>query len=232
MGIAHSWSIDREFLTSRAFQEAMRTVLQDFRQLLPHLPPLAGPLGEGSPELSEEEVAFNGPAPRFAESFRFPGLLDGRPFTPMHKPWAHWAFCKTGQEPYALAVKAFLLLAKLHMGGRIALGSDEPLAAWVEAADLVEGVLHLPVDLPWTLGVSLHLVEDGKGTRFVLEGDQEDMALLAHRLERYTAMVGKPWPFVPPYRDLGRTHLPQHQLAQLHLGLGVYRLPLAERRIP
>jgi hypothetical protein len=224
MGYGHAWHIPLEGLP--LVQERLSAILEDFGRLLPHLPPLAGPLGEGEPVFGPSEVAFNGPRPEDYEGFAFPGLLEGKPFLSSLHPGHHYGFCKTGRRPYDLAVQAFLLVAKAHLGEYLALSSDGAMADWAEAADLVEAVLGLLVDLEAALGVRLVEVEDGQGRRFLFERSLKAMAEgkpLPPHLERLEAFLPS-WPFRGPYRVLGEARLFRPVLKAAHLGMGVYRV--------
>lgn len=223
MGYGHAWHIPLKSLP--LVQERLSAILEDFRRLLPHLPPLAGPSGEGEPVFSPSEVAFNGPRPEDYEGFAFPGLLEGEPF-PSLRPGHHYGFCKTGRRPYDLAVQAFLLVAKAHLGEHLALSSDGAMADWAEAADLVEAVLGFPVDLEAALGVYLARVEDGEGRVFLYERSLNALSQgkpLEPHLERLEAFLPG-WPFRGPYRVLGEARLSRPALKAAHLGMGIYRL--------
>lgn len=221
MGHTHYWRIRTE--AKEAVEKRLGAVLEDFARLLPHLPPLAGPDGTGGPVLYPPEVAFNGPAPEDYESFVFPWWEE-------KKEWS-FGFCKTGfawenKRPYDLAVRVFLLLAKLHLGNLIRVASDAPLADWAEAALLVEGVLALPVDLYGLLGARLLEVEDARGRRFLLERWKEDDTGLSDWLQARERMDREglfPWPFRGPYRVLGEVHLPQEELPRRWAREGFYR---------
>ena len=221
MGHTHYWYLKTS--GREAVEKRLGAVLEDFARLLPHLPPLAGPDGTGGPVLYPTEVAFNGPAPDGDyESFRFPRWEEGK-----------WSFgaCKTGPDreskrPYDLAVRTFLLLAKLHLGDLIRLSSDAPLRDWAEAALLLEEVLSLPVDLYGLLGVRLLEVEDARGRRFLLERWKEDDRELDDWLQARERLDREglfPWPFRGPYRVLGEVHLPQEELPRRWAREGFYR---------
>ncbi len=220
MGHTHYWYLRT---TGReAVEGRLGDILQDFARLLPHLPPLAGPDGTGGPVLYPPEVAFNGPAPEDYESFVFPWWEE--------REWS-FGFCKTGpgwedKRPFDLAVRVFLLLAKLHLGDLIRVASDAPLRDWAEAALLVEGVLALPVDLYGLLGVRLLEVEDTRGRRFLLERWKEDDSGLGDWLQARERLDREglfPWPFRGPYRVLGEVHLPQEELPRRWAREGFYR---------
>lgn len=85
--------------------------------------PLAGPLGEGLPEITAERVAFNGAAPDDYETFSWEANCCH--WDPYAKPGARvFCFCKTAQRPYDVAVVAVLLCAHYHYGDAVTLGSD------------------------------------------------------------------------------------------------------------
>lgn len=217
MGYGHGWRIGAKWVG--LLEERLPAILEDFQKLLPHLPPLAGPMGWGKPLLDKGQVAFNGHSPQDYESFLFPqgGPSGGEDAA---------GFCKTGfslaeARPYDLAVKAFLLLAKWHLGEAVRLRSDGDLADWAGAAHLVEGVLLLPSDPFWALDRTLLGVEDRQGRPFALEaGRGKEEATL-----RWLEGVGLPHlPYAPPYRVLGEVHLPLEALPRLRVAGGVYRM--------
>lgn len=191
----------------------MRVILEGFKRLLPHLPPLAGGDGKGKPLLTPREVVFNGQALEGDyETFAFPGHFGE-------------IFCKTGpnwerKRPYDLAVRAFLLLARFHLGEAMTLSGDAPLADWAEAASLIEAHVHLPVDVYWALGYGLLRVEDSKGRSFLVEGKRpwEELQGLLPRLEALHRERLLFWPFQGPYRLLGEARLPQEDLPRLYTG--------------
>lgn len=102
---------------------------------------LAGPLGDGAPELSPDRVAFNGPDPLGFETFAFP----------RHGVWAPDGerlrcreYCKTGERPYGAAVVAVLLLASEHWGPALVVSSDgayggQPGQELVRGLELLQG---------------------------------------------------------------------------------------------
>lgn len=220
MGYTHYWRIPVQALP--LVGERLPAIAEDFRKLLPHLPPLAGPLGRGEPGFGPEEVAFNGPEPEDYETFAFPGLLrDGEPFVSEGFPEEHFAFCKTGRRPYDLAVTAFLLVAKLHLEDLLQVRSDGDISEWAPAADLVEKVLRLPVDLMGVLGVGLLLVEDGEGRRFLLEEGLDSSESAAKRLEKLERFLPR-WPFRGPYRILGEGRASRKELAERRIARGLF----------
>lgn len=88
-------------------------VVREFRELLPCLPPLAGPGREGAPLLGRSGVFFNGVKGETGEDFSFSpyDLLSEEAHS---RP--HWGECDTEGKPYALAVATFLLLARDRAG--------------------------------------------------------------------------------------------------------------------
>lgn len=217
MGYTHYWLIKDPELARRR----LGVVLEDFRRLLPWLPPLAGPDGWGRPILDPVAgAAFNGHKPRDYESFVFdPG---GRGLQ----------FCKTGfsagdRRPYDRAVTAFLLLAGLHMGSAIELSTDGYLLHWAPAARLIEARLLLPVDLARLLRIGHFLVADATGGRLVVEAASERQAAdRARTLEAVAERLGVRWPYRAPYRVLAPVRLAWDRLESRRLfsrDLGVYR---------
>lgn len=185
-------------------------------------------MGRGEPILGPSGIAFNGPRPMDYESFVFPGdgLIPGE--------GRYFGFCKTGfssaqARPYDLGVKAALLLAKVHMGDALEVRTDGTLGEWARAAELVEGVLHLPVDLYGALGIRLLLMEDARGRRFLGEVkvgvDADYRERFAEALEAMRRM-GIGLPLTPPFRILGSARPPVEELARLQRerGLPLYLL--------
>lgn len=163
MGYTHYWHVRPKDLP--AIRKRLPSLVADFRRLLPHLPPLAGPLGEGEPVLGPSEVAFNGLAPEDYESFHFPPAEDEY----RTQDGLLFAFCKTERRPYDLAVTAFLTLARWHLGKKVQVTSDGGVRDWTEATTLVERKLGYPVDPFWVLDRKAFLVEDARGQRFYTE---------------------------------------------------------------
>lgn len=179
--------------------------------------------GGGSPTPSSplaqcpslEEVVFNGRVPQDYETFAFPGHFG------------EWNFCKTGPDqerkrPYDLAVRVFLLIAKLHLGEAMTLSGNAPLADWAEAASLIEDRLLLPVDVYWALEQVLLRVEDGRGKVFLVEAKRnapwEKLKNHLARLEPLHPLGLLFWPFQGPYRLLGEERLPQEDFSRLYAG--------------
>jgi hypothetical protein len=215
MGHTHYWRVRTE--AKGVVEKRLPEILRDFARLLPHLPPLAGPGGTGEPILYPPEVAFNGPTPEDYESFVFPWWEE--------REWS-FGFCKTGpgwesKRPYDLAVRSFLLLAKVHLGDLMRLSSDAPLVDWAEAALLIEGTLALPVDLYGLLGAGLLEVEDARGRRFLVERWGGEEGELQDWLRAREGLF--PWPFRGPYRVLGEVKVPQEELPGLWRREGFYR---------
>lgn len=220
MGYTHYWYISLK--ATDALRERLPAIAEDFKALLPLVPPLAGPLGEGAPAFSAEEIAFNGPAPGDYESFIFPGHYS--------LPEGGYLFgaCKTGpseeeRRPYDLAVQVALILARLHLGEAIRVRSDGHLASWVEAARVVEEGLSLPVDLYWILERRLYRVQDARGRTFYMEA--RDKASLREGLQHlhqamgHLARAGFPVPTLEaPYHLVGEERLPQEELPRLREG--------------
>jgi hypothetical protein len=211
MGYTHYWYLRED--VHRTLE--VSTISEDLKALLPHLPPLAGPLGKGLPVIGAE-IAFNGPEPDDYESFIFPG--DFYP-SEVRQGWS-FACCKTEHRPYDRAVQVTLLLAKLHLGEAIRLSTDGTLAEWVEAAQLIERHLLLPVDLYWALGYRLWDAQDVGGRRFLVEArDEEEAFKYLKKLPEYLRHaegVGLRVPTLEaPFQMLKERRLPQEELKRL-----------------
>lgn len=97
--------------------------------------PLAGPHGEGEPEINESGIWFNGRGEEDShETFCFP-------VQPKHNEWDDqtdplvFEFCKTARKPYDAVVVACLLAAKHHLGDLIQISSDGNWDEWQDGAD-------------------------------------------------------------------------------------------------
>jgi len=211
MGYTHYWYLKDIEL----WKERRKEIVSDFLALIPRLPPLAGPLGEGEPMFGET-VDFNGPDPDDYESFNFPFYDEKKAREELEEEGKVFGFCKTGHRPYDLAVTAFLLVAKFHLGDALRLRSDGDLVDWVAAGTLVEGVLGLPVDLYESLERYLWLIDAG-GKRFLYESGEKSPLEVERWLEELeqsgvTNTFG--WPFKGPYRALKEVRIPQEELVE------------------
>ena len=70
---------------------------------------VSGPLGAGDPEISDNRVAFNGPAVAVNGDD-----LSYETFAIGINGSADWGFCKTGYQPYDIVANAILQSAKYH----------------------------------------------------------------------------------------------------------------------
>lgn len=201
MGYTHYWRYKSSGI--RTLEGATEMVARDLAVLLPALPPLAGPGGDGDPILYQDIIAFNGPRPHDYESFYFspgdPDDLDGDGF---------FGFTKTGPSyegrcPYDLAVMVALTLLCWHAPNDIKVSSDGNLMAWEPATRLVAKKLGYPVDPFYVLERGLWLLEDARRRRFLIEVDpgaswEKEVEHLA-----YLHRIGLS-PYAPPYAFLDR----------------------------
>jgi len=78
------------------------------------------------------------------ETFYFPRVLPER-YAPVCHDRRHvgkyFQSCKTAFRPYDLAVTAFLIIAKHHLGERMLVKSDGTIAHWMDAVKLCQNVL-------------------------------------------------------------------------------------------
>lgn len=81
------------------------------------------------------------------ETFYFPRVLSRE--VPVHDgrfAGKYFQFCKTGFRPYDLAVTAFLVIAKHHLGNRLIVKSDGTIMHWMDAVKLCQDVLGYGLD--------------------------------------------------------------------------------------
>jgi hypothetical protein len=140
MGYTHYWSYLPE---SEQWQAAFPRLLADTRTILDHLAEhgitTADAHGDGKPQLTADEIVFNGAEPDEYESFILRTTQD--PDT-RHRTWRGdhftWDFCKTAHRPYDLAVTATLLRAQQLVPWHFAIGSDGYWDSdWKPARDLI-----------------------------------------------------------------------------------------------
>lgn len=121
-------------------QPTFQAIVGDFMKVLPALQvPLAGGDGTGDPCLTAEEVIFNGVGDDAHETFLFPrvySLRQGRIVGGLD-----FQFCKTARKPYDLAVAAFLIIAKHHLGANLHVTSDGGPSGFAAAISLCSTVL-------------------------------------------------------------------------------------------
>ena len=197
MGYTHYWYV-RDLEVVRGVFPA---VARDFRELLPHLPPLAGPGGEGAPEVGGDGIALNGVRPDDYESF----ILAPRAEAYTETGRGLFGFCKTGRRPYDLAVQAALVLLKWHAGDAVEVASDGVLVEWREACARVARGLGYPVDPFFVLGRALYRVRDARGREFAVEAANPE-AIPGFLEELARAGVVR---FAPPFEALGDVLAPE-----------------------
>lgn len=107
---------------------------------------IRGGLGEGEPNLTDDELWFNGDGSQDLahETFIFPMNEElAKLSTDCHGPGGLWDFTKTARKPYDLAVCAVLLVLKHHLGEFLWINSDGDRCEeeWLPAERLVKDVL-------------------------------------------------------------------------------------------
>jgi hypothetical protein len=116
---------------------------------------LAGPEGQGKPEINSLDLVFNGIGDQGHEPFVFPGRLDRIPGFPGPKGFN---FCKTAAKPYDAVVTACLLVARDHFPPSVlAISSD---GAWNQGA--------------WGTGANLYLSVLGRTPKDPTGGEKVD----------------------------------------------------------
>lgn len=181
MGYQHTW--DRPAVLDQVVFDRIRADFARLLPALANEGVRLGDaLGVEEPVLSPDEVTFNGRAacrcrvPRLAlephrhldeagmydltwgkrrclgdgcyyDTFHFPRVGGDPPDSVVAQ------YCKTNRRPYDLAVTAFLLVAKRHLGGRLRVYSDSRERWWDEPRALCQEVLGygagMRVGEPW-----------------------------------------------------------------------------------
>lgn len=102
--------------------------------------PLGDSSGQGSPEVLEKVIAFNGFANFGYESFI---LENGEEFS----------FCKTGQRPYDAVVTAILIQLKRELGDAFVVTSDGQWSDWTEGRNLYAETFGVEPEESWVFNV-------------------------------------------------------------------------------
>jgi hypothetical protein len=124
MGYTHYWYRPEEIPV-----EQMRAIVEDFNKIVPVLGVKLGDWeGKDVPVITEDEISFNGFGEDSFETVSFDRILSGVRL-PI-EPKGIFQFCKTGYRPYDVAVTSFLIVAKHHLGDRLAVSSDGEDDAW------------------------------------------------------------------------------------------------------
>ena len=90
---------------------------------------------DGSPEITDHSIVFNGVGADSHETFLINREFD-EPFRQPNEKGFLFAFCKTARKPYDEVVVACLIAAKYHFGDDIDVSSDGNAAEWEEGAAL------------------------------------------------------------------------------------------------
>jgi hypothetical protein len=115
MGYTHYFSYSPH---ADCFREAWPQIVTDTQRIVNHITglgiPLAGPDGNGSPEITEKGIKLNGQKSGAYEAL----MIWPHPPTIHDDAWQAfqydkrrfvWDFCKTSRQPYDVAVSAILL---------------------------------------------------------------------------------------------------------------------------
>jgi hypothetical protein len=156
---AHYWSVRR---SDPAYATAWPGIIDDTRRIIEAVRGLgvvvAGPDGHRRPVLDPTRgIAFNGDA---TTGLRYESFVLAPPTLPVQpaKPRYSWAFCKTDEQPYDLAVTAVLLRCRLLLPGVFLIASDGEWAQGVQpglpsARSLVGDLFgDVPADSPFHPG--------------------------------------------------------------------------------
>lgn len=128
MGYTHYWTQTRD-LTQEEFGDfigAARRIINTASgkptdtagESYPGVPvQICGPLGEGDPTLSKDELALNGNGPNLDhESFVINRTINADA----------WNFCKTARKPYDVVVTALLIVLANDYGFEVSSDGDVP----------------------------------------------------------------------------------------------------------
>jgi len=139
VGYTHYWYRPEEI-----DPDTFKKIVADFEKLLPYFGPLGVKLGGSNrrkePEIWRECVRFNGRGEDICQDFVFERIYDP-PKWQEPDPRGWFCCCKTGRLPYDLAVTAFLVIAKHHLGDQIHVYTDGELNDWQNAIALCRMVL-------------------------------------------------------------------------------------------
>jgi len=249
MGYYHCWEVSAKGI--EVWKEKHEQIIEDFSRLIPHLPPLRFEIEDGE----FTKVFINGEDDGY-ETFAFPDwedewILKGLKEEGYTDSCVKTGFLRPSALPYDLAVRAFLVVARAHLGEDLRVSTDGFLADWALAANLVERELGLYVDVYELLGRRLFLVEAGGGERFLYEGksleklkealegepseeprveakeeldktEQVVANVLNNAAQTLQQMIWDTWPFRGPYRVLREVRVPQSLLPALHIEEAAY----------
>lgn len=109
---------------------------------------IAGGSGSGHPEISDEQIDFNGDGVEGLdhETFYIPRVLVGRSPMPGDDRGLIFQFCKTACKPYDEVVVAVLILYKKCFP-KVGLSSDGGVADWKDGKLLFEKAMKTKVNL-------------------------------------------------------------------------------------
>jgi len=249
MGYHHCWRVSAKGI--EVWKERHGRIVEDFSRLIPHLPPLSFWVEDGE----FTKVFIDGKNNGY-ETFAFPDRKDGWILKDLREEGYAGGCVKTGflrpsARPYDLAVRAFLVVARAHLGEELGVLTDGFLADWALAASLVERELGLHVDAYELLDRRLFLVEAGGGERFLYEGrsleglkkapeggpsgepgveakeelDETGQAVanaLSNAVQTLQQMIRSTWPFRGPYKVVREVRVPQSLLPALHIEEAAY----------
>lgn len=130
MGQTHHWRRPTELPA-----EQFRNAVADCRKLLDSAKDkLGGFDGTGSPILRDDRIVFNGRTPQTCEPLEIAVVEFDRRGRP-----EFWSFCKTDHLPYALYVKAALIIFHHHLHPLFVVASEDK--DWSIAKTLVQATL-------------------------------------------------------------------------------------------
>lgn len=127
MGYTHYWTPTKD-VTDATWNRFVGLAREVITKTIADGTEIAGPLGEGPPEIEGNRIAFNGP--------EHDDL--GHETCEIERGGA-WTFCKTAQKPYDVAVVALLAIGETL--GILTASSDGNSSEWEDGLALARGFL-------------------------------------------------------------------------------------------
>ncbi len=154
MGYTHYWYLNKKSEGANGIDEPTRfgEAIIDMEKIVSASRVLlAGWDGEGDPEVSVDEISFNGIGDAGHETFTFQrfGTQEERlaPLGAEDKE-KDFAFCKTAQKPYDVVVVACLAVAAQVIGDGIEVSTDGESKDWEEGVAFASRILGRDVPVP------------------------------------------------------------------------------------
>ncbi len=130
MGYSHYWDVKPGAYEASAFSTFVARVGDVLGAATVSI---AGPDGNGSPQLTDDLVSLNGAADEMCETLYIPRVVVAE-----DDPARVFNSCKTAWQPYDVVVTAILLLYRHQFPESVALSSDGEPEEWEPGCNLVK----------------------------------------------------------------------------------------------